>query len=80
MKPTAADTGSFRIPGVPDGTYDIAVKGFCWLRKVLPGVVVNGDVSGLSVYLFGGDINNDNVVDIGDFGGIVNVAATQGDL
>lgn len=74
------DTGSFSIPGVPDGTYNLAIKGFCWLRKVIPGVVVAGaNVSGLNVFLLGGDINNDNFVDATDFAGLVGDYGQQGD-
>ncbi len=80
LTPVSGDTGSFAIPGVPDGTYDIAIKGFCWLRKVIHGVVVNGaDVSGLSVWLMGGDINNDNFVDSSDFTGLIGNFNDQGD-
>ena len=80
LTPVSADTGSFAIPGVPNGTYDLAIKGFCWLRKVIPGVVVNGaDVSGLSVSLLGGDINNDNFVDTSDFGELFGDYGQQGD-
>ena len=74
------DTGSFSIPEVPDGAYDLAIKGYCWLRKVIPGVVVNGaNVSGLSAFLIGGDINNDNIVDSTDFGTVIGDYGTQGD-
>ena len=73
------DTGSFSIPGVPDGTYDLAIKGFCWLRKVVPIVVAGADVSGLNVFLLGGDINNDNFVDATDFAGFVSDFGQQGD-
>ena len=74
------DTGYFAIPGVPDGTYDLAIKGYCWLRKVIPGVVVNGaNVSGLSAFLTGGDINNDNYVDSTDFGTLIGDFGAAGD-
>ena len=80
LTPVSADTGSFSLPGVPNGTYDIAIKGFCWLRKVIPGVVVAGaNVSGLSVSLIGGDINNDNIVDSTDFGGLIGDYGMRGD-
>ena len=80
LTPVSADTGSFSIPGVPNGTYDVAIKAFCWLRRVIPGVVVAGaDVSGLSVSLIGGDINNDNIVDSTDFGGLIGDYGLRGD-
>ena len=80
LTPISADTGSFSLPGVPDGTYDLAIKGFCWLRQVLPNIVVNGaDVTGLSASLAGGDLNNDNMVDVLDFGDLANNYGTMGD-
>jgi subtilase family serine protease len=65
---TLGADGSFSIAGVPNGTYTIAIKGAKWLQADLTGVVVNGGaVSGLSASLLGGDLNNDNVVNIDDF-------------
>ena len=80
LTPVSADTGSFSLPGVLDGTYDLAIKGFCWLRQVLPNVVVAGaNVTGLSAFLAGGDLNNDNMVDVLDFGDLANNYGTMGD-
>src|ERR1035437_2050873 len=53
--------------GVPSaGTYDIAIKGYCWLQQVIPNVVVAGNVSGLTATLINADLNNDNSVYIFD--------------
>ena len=80
LTPVSADTGTFAIPGVPDGTYDIAVTGYCWLRKIIPGLVVNGaDVSGLSVFLPGGDFNNDNIVDAAGFSAAIGDYGAEGE-
>ena len=74
------NSGTFSLPNIPKGTYDIAVKGFCWLQKVLPNVVVNGDVSGLSASLLTADLNNDNSVDSSDFGLLIGDYGAIGDL
>ena len=74
------NSGTFSLPNIPKGTYDIAIKGFCWLQKVLPNVVVNGDVSGLSASLLTSDLNNDNSVDTSDFGILVGDYGNVGDL
>jgi len=67
LTPTGTNTGTFKLEGIPDGTYNLAIKGFSWLRKVIPNVVVNGaDVSDLNVSLLAGDINNSNSIDISD--------------
>ena len=76
---SGANSGTFSLPNIPKGTYDIAVKGFCWLQRVIPNVVVNGDVSGLNATLLSADLNNDNAVDIADFGILVNEYNAQGD-
>ncbi len=64
---TGTNTGTFQLEGIPNGTYDLAIKAYSWLRKVIPNVVVNGsNISGLNVTLLGGDVNNTNAVDVGD--------------
>ena len=77
---SGANSGTFSLPNIPAGTYDIAIKGFSWLRRVLPNVVVNGDVFGLNATLISADLNNDNSVDVLDFGILVNEYGEQGDL
>ena len=64
--------GTLRVSGVPAGTYDVAVKGGKSLRVVLPNVAVSDGATLPDITLSGGDANNDNVVDIGDFGLLVN--------
>ena len=70
VAPTA--NGSFILNGVLPKRYNVAVKGAQWLQKVIPVDASGGSVSNLNVSLAGGDANNDNVVDIGDFGILVN--------
>lgn len=50
------------------GTYDVAVKGSNWLRKVIPNVVITPiGASGLVFSLENGDCDGDNEVGIGDY-------------
>ena len=65
--------GAFTLTHLPDSVYDLAFKGANTLRLVIPNVsLIGGDATGLAVALPGGDANGDNVVDIGDFGLLVN--------
>ena len=64
--------GAYTFDGIPNSRYDIAIKGGKSLRVLLPGVTVNGRTVLPDVTLPGGDANNDNTVDIGDFGVLVN--------
>ena len=66
--------GTFSVSGVPAGTYDVALKGSKQLRVVVPNVAVTGSSFALpgNITLPGGDATNDNIVDIGDFGILVN--------
>lgn len=61
-------SGGFRVlANVAPGTYDLAIKGGTWLRKVLRNVAVGaGGVSGLSFSLLNGDCNGDNVINLAD--------------
>ena len=77
---TTADTGLFALANIPPGTYDIAVKGYSWLQKVIPNVVVTGDVSVRPATLLSADTNNDNSVDTTDFGLLVGNYGEIGDL
>jgi len=77
---TGTNTGTFQLEGIPNGTYDIAIKAYSWLRKVIPNVVVNGsNISNLNVTLLGGDVNNTNAVDIGDLTQVIGHYNTLGD-
>ena len=65
--------GAYSVSGVPAGTYDVAVNGLKQLRVVLPNVTVTGSAFTLAdVTLPSGDATHDNIVDIGDFGVLVN--------
>lgn len=63
-------TYSYLLPGVPEGTFDIAFKADHWLRKVVPNVTVSG-VAMVDVDLPNGDIDGDNEVTLFDFGQLV---------
>ena len=74
ITPDAANsgTGKYLIDNVPPGTYDIAFKTAKSLQFVAKSVPVSGVGYGPDILLVGGDANNDNTVDIGDFGILVN--------
>ncbi|MGC8784060.1 MAG: hypothetical protein ACP5RN_06715, partial [Armatimonadota bacterium] len=64
--------GSYTIPGVGNGVYDIAFKASHWLRTVVRSVeVMDADVTGVDVSLTNGDIDGDNEVTLFDFGALV---------
>ena len=69
-------SGAFTVADIPNGTYTLWVKGRKWLAAFAnngTAITVNsGSVTGVSVLLPGGDANDDNYVDIGDFGILVN--------
>ena len=56
--------GNYRISPVTPGTYDVAIKASCWLREVVPSVVVGdqGATATVSVSLANGDQDGDNEV------------------
>ena len=64
---TPAADGSFTLTAPALGTYLLSVKGSKWLRRTVPVNLSNGNVSGLTVSLLGGDINGDNLVSFADF-------------
>ena len=72
------NTGAFSLTSIPAGTYDIAIKGYSWLQQVIPNVVVSGNVSGLTATLWNGNLNGDDIVDIADFGILVNSYGSAG--
>ena len=64
--------GTFTLSGIPNGQYTLGFKGAKWLKKNL---VMSGPLTALppvQISLLSGDCNNDNYVDIGDFGILVN--------
>ena len=69
--------GAFALTNIPAGTYTLAIKASKWLQVVLPVDLTQSDATGLTAALAGGDAVNDNVVDIGDFGVLVNAYGGQ---
>ena len=69
---TLGPDGDFSIPDVPRKSYVVWVKAAKWLARTVAVDATNGDVTNISAFLPGGDSNNDNVVDISDFGALVN--------
>lgn len=68
---TLGSGGSFSIPTFKFGTLNVAAKASHWLRKVVSGVTVgNNGASGVAFTLTNGDVDNDNEVGPGDFGGL----------
>jgi hypothetical protein len=64
---TLGANGQFEIEMLPRATYDIAVEGRKWLRRVVTNVnPVDGVLTGLVVTLRPGDLNRDNIVDLFD--------------
>ena len=60
--------GSFSIPDVTIGTYDIAIKAYSQLQKVITNVDVPAAPTDIgTITLQGGDINGDGLVDSNDF-------------
>jgi len=69
VKPLFLNTsGQFVISDIADaGTYDVAIKGSNWLRKVVSGVLINGPTNLPStVALDCGDLDGDNEITSGD--------------
>ncbi|MEJ5383288.1 MAG: DVUA0089 family protein [Fimbriimonadales bacterium] len=61
------NTGNFNTyTAVMSGTVDIAVRAPTSLTRIVRGVSLNSDVSGLVFNLINGDLNGDNVIDDAD--------------
>ena len=60
--------GAFTVSGVPAGSYNVRVKSPKNLAKIVAVTKASGATNGISVFLPGGDGNNDNSVDSTDFG------------
>ena len=69
--------GIFRFTDIPPGSYTVAVKGAKWLQKVAPLDLRNRS-GALTLFLPGGDANNDNSVDSSDFGLLIGAFNTSG--
>ena len=70
--------GTFTLTNAPNGTYDVAIQSSKSLRVVVPNVTITAVTVLPDVTLPAGDANGDNMVDIGDFGVLVN--AYNGDV
>ena len=64
---TLGTGGAFTLTGIPAKPYTLAVKGDFWLQATVPVDATNGPVANVSLFLRGGDTNNDNAVDSTDF-------------
>ena len=65
--------GSFSIAGIPAGTYNLGIKSAKNLRVTYTNVSVTASGATIpATTLLGGDATNDNIIDIGDFGVLVN--------
>jgi photosystem II stability/assembly factor-like uncharacterized protein len=64
---TLSSTGAFTLPNVPGQSYTLAIKGVKWLQKDVSVDSTTG-ATGVTATLLAGDINDDNVVDLNDFG------------
>ncbi len=64
---TITASGSFSVPGIPSGTYDIFVKIDGYLQKGFPSVSISTSGGSLAVgAIINGDINNSNGINISD--------------
>lgn len=64
--------GSYTLANVPRKTYVMHIKGLKYLATNITVDVTAGNVSNANALLLVGDADNDNAVDIGDFGILVN--------
>ena len=69
---TLDSAGHFSLSNIPRQAYTLHIKGANFLAKNLLIDTTNGDVTGQVATLYGGDADGNNVVDIGDFGVLVN--------
>ncbi len=70
---TVAASGSFSVAGVPNGTYDIHVKGGTFLSTKVTTVTILGGAANLgTLTVIGGDIDGDDAITILDYGHLSN--------
>ena len=69
---TVTDDPYVQVQDIPRGYYTVSIKGNLWLQKNVSVDLYNADSGSFDVTLTAGDGNSDNVVDIGDFGLLVN--------
>ena len=79
VKTVSVDSGSHTYTlSVPAGTYDIGVSVPLWLRVVMKNVTIQDNLpTTQDVTLAGGDTDNNGMVDVLDFGNLVNVYGTD---
>ena len=65
-------SGIFTLTNVPQSAYQVWVKGDLFLAGLVGADNSAGDVTNFAAALLGGDADNNNIVDIGDFGILVN--------
>lgn len=65
-------SGAFTLPGLFSKSGVLHIKPDKFLAVNVPIDLSVGNITGISASLLGGDANNNNVVDIGDFGVLVN--------
>ena len=70
---TGSANGKFTVTGIAAGTYDVWIKGAKNLAALNPNVVVSGSTVVVpDSFLGAGDSDNNNTVDVLDFGNLVN--------
>ena len=72
--------GSYSIPGIPNGTYDVWIKGAKNLAVLVPNVLVGATASVPDVTLPAADANGDNFADTSDFGVLVGVYGSDSNV
>ena len=75
LLPSANDPskGKFSFSGLPFGKYNVSVSQLKWLQSTALNVdATAGDADAGNIFLPGGDADGNNLVDIGDFGILVN--------
>ena len=65
-------SGVFTLTNIPPGSYTLHIKGDKYLAANVSVDTTKGDATGVTATLRAGDANNDNVIDIADFGVLVN--------
>ena len=65
-------SGAFSIPNLPRKAYTVRIKSPKYLAVRVNVDASGGDVSNVNAFVYGGDATDDNIVDVGDFGVLVN--------
>ena len=72
--------GLYTLTGLPKAAYTVRIKGWKYLAVSLPVDTTSGNQTSVNATLTGGDANNDNTIDIGDFGILVNTYGNTYDV